>query len=244
MPRAQPGPPYVNETLVLHYHSYRAVMRAGRRLFELHPGDVTLSLPGEASSYEMAEDGFHWCIHFHPVPASAGPATRIPLHLRGRPELVLVLERMQQIIDWHRRPGRALRAAASAALQEILLYLASERDRPSRAAGGKATLALRRVARWIEGNLEKTVTVPGLAREAGLSQNYLSRLFRQHYGVTLQHYLLLRRIEVARHLLVGTRSRIKEIGARVGLPDPQHFNKQFRRMTGTSPSDLREGAKE
>jgi len=32
---------------------------------------------------------------------------------------------------------------------------------------------------------------------------------------------------------------IKEIAIRVGLPDPQHFNKIVRRQLGASPSELR-----
>jgi len=237
---------YANTTVVLHYHQYRATMRSGHRVFELFHGDVTLSPPGEQSSYAMAEDGFHWCIHFHPTIAPTSSIVRIPLHLPARPELVLVLERMQQITDWHRRTGggqdgRIVRAAAATLLQTILLYLASERGRPSRSTGAsKSAAALRHVVEWIDRNLEKPVIVSELSRKANLSQNYLSRLFHQHYGVTLQHYLLLRRIELARHLLLTSNDRIKLVGARVGMPDPQHFNKQFRRMTGMSPGRFRE----
>jgi AraC-like DNA-binding protein len=34
---------------------------------------------------------------------------------------------------------------------------------------------------------------------------------------------------------------MKRIAARVGMPDPQHFNKQFRLLTGLSPSAARLG---
>jgi AraC-like DNA-binding protein len=250
MMRNRSGLFYANKTVVLHYHQYRATMQSGHRRFDLFPGDITLSPPGELSSYAIAEDGFHWCIHFHPAPASVAPETRIPLYLRARPELAPVLARMQQITDWHRRANgsdpakKTLRAAGAAALQEVLLCLASERTRPSHhMSTNRTSAALQRVVEWIDGNLEKAIVTPDLVREANLSQNYLSRLFRQRYGVTLQHYLLLRRIEVARHLLLSTNDRIKEVGIRVGLPDPQHFNKQFRRVTGMSPGHFREGAK-
>ena len=73
-----------------------------------------------------------------------------------------------------------------------------------------------------------------------MSQNYLSQLFRKQYGVTIQHYTLIRRMEVAKHLLVTTNERVKEIGVRVGLPDAQYFNKVFRRMSGTSPNGCRQ----
>lgn len=237
---------YSHTTVALHYHQYRAMMRLGDHSLLLSPGDVTLSPPGMVSSYELSGNGFHWCIHFHPVRGEAGPLARLPFHLRSRPRLTLVLERIQQITDWHRRSlGRRreagmLRAAASAALQEILLYLSSERELPRRESpAGKASAALEQAVERIDGNLQRPLYIPELAREVDLSQNYLSCLFRKRYGTTIQHYVLMRRMELARHLLLTTKDRVKEIGVKVGLPDPQHFNKLFRRVAGISPSGFR-----
>ena len=71
-----------------------------------------------------------------------------------------------------------------------------------------------------------------LAAGVGLSTDYVARVFARRYGMRLQHYLLLRRIELARHLLVSSDLPVSEIGRQVGLPDPQYFNKQFRRVAG------------
>ena len=87
--------------------------------------------------------------------------------------------------------------------------------------------------------IELPLTVPSIAREVGLSQNYLARFFRKRYGMTIPRYLLVRRIDLARHLLLTSDDLVKQIAGRVGLPDPQYFNKQFRRLTGSNPSDFR-----
>jgi two-component system response regulator YesN len=79
-----------------------------------------------------------------------------------------------------------------------------------------------------------------LAKGVGLSADYVARLFARRYGMTVQHYLLLRRVELARHLLISSDLRVSEIGREVGLPDPQYFNKQFRRVVGQSPVAFRE----
>ena len=72
-----------------------------------------------------------------------------------------------------------------------------------------------------------------------MTQNYLARMFRKRFGMTIPRYLLNRRIDYARHLLTTTNIPIHRVAARVGLPDPQHFNKQFRKLVGTSPSHAR-----
>ena len=75
-----------------------------------------------------------------------------------------------------------------------------------------------------------------------MSQNYLTRVFKSWYGVTIQHYLLRRRIDAARHLLTVSSIPIHRVAMRVGLEDRQYFNKQFRRIAGMSPSAFREQA--
>ena len=80
-----------------------------------------------------------------------------------------------------------------------------------------------------------------LARQAGLTQNYLARRFREHFGCTLHGYQLARRIEHASQLLESTDMPIARIAERLGFSDAQHFNKQFRRLLSASPTSFRAG---
>jgi len=92
----------------------------------------------------------------------------------------------------------------------------------------------------IEQRLRERITAAELARDLGVSQDYLASQFRQRFGMTLQRYLLSRRIEMARNLLLSTDLPIKAIGWECGISDQQYFNKQFRRICGVSPSQFRE----
>jgi transcriptional regulator GlxA family with amidase domain len=103
----------------------------------------------------------------------------------------------------------------------------------------RSRAALDRLVEILDERFHEPLTVPDLAREVGLSRNYLARLFRDRMGLTVQRYIANRRMELARHLLSTSRLSIKEIGAKVGWPDPQHFNKQFHRLAGLSPSAAR-----
>ena len=237
--------------VALHHHDYEGALHIGGERFELRPGDFTLTPAHTDSLFDLPDEGFHLCIHFRHLDVAdceAAHVLNLPLHLRPGSSRDMFGERMAWITELYRRAEhtdparRALAlAAASAGLQELLLTLAllavsTPEDEPM---SPKVELAVQTLVTLIEARLRDNLSVPDLADQAQLSQNYLARAFRSRYGMTVPHYVLRRRIELARHLLTTSRLSIKQVAAEVGLPDIQHFNKQFRRLTGISPTAYR-----
>ncbi len=240
------------EHVALHHHGYEGAMHIGNERFEVQSGDLTLTPARTGSLYDLPGDGFHLCIHFRHVDTPTvgeAHALNLPLHIRPGLASELIGQRMAWITDLYRRAQhaeprrRALAlAAASAGLQELILTLSLldvglQEDEPMSA---KVEMAVQTLVSLIEARLRESLSVPDLASEAQLSQNYLARAFRARYGLTVPNYMLRRRIELAQHLLTTSRLAIKQVAAEVGLADIQHFNKQFRRLVGVSPSGFRE----
>ncbi|HEX4140033.1 MAG TPA: AraC family transcriptional regulator [Candidatus Methylacidiphilales bacterium] len=231
---------YRHPTLALHLHDYSGTMWIGARRLVLEPGDITLSPGGKIPSrYALQESGQHLCLHIA-WPAGKQPAMRLPLHLRLGPAVAEARERIWRVIDHHRLAGTrrdsAAACASCAALQELMLWLHLKSERS--AGPHRSSLvdeAMRKLEQAIEASLTKPMLLGDLAAGVGLSTDYVARAFARRYGMRLQHYLLLRRIELARHLLVSSNLPVSEIGRQVGLPDPQYFNKQFRRIANVSP---------
>jgi AraC-like DNA-binding protein len=232
---------YAGPIVALHLHDYSGDFWIARQRYRLEPGDITLSPPDVPSRYDLKESGTHLCLHFQP-PDSAARATslRLPLHIRLGPQTAAARERFWRTIDHVRQAGGRIdspsASAASASLQELLLWLQVQSHRGQ--APGRSSLmeeAIQKLEAAIEKSLSKPMLIGELAAGVGLSSDYVARLFASRYGMTLQHYLLLRRIELARHLLVSSDLPVSDIGNQVGIPDPQYFNKQFRRVTGQSP---------
>jgi len=71
------------------------------------------------------------------------------------------------------------------------------------------------------------------------SPGNLSRLFRQHYGVSFQTYLQNLRLEKAAELLRNTRLPVARIAKRVGYADTSRFSQHFKRQLGTTPATWR-----
>jgi AraC-like DNA-binding protein len=237
---------YQGPTVALHLHDYPGDFWIVRQRYRLEPGDITLSPPEIPSRYALKESGTHLCIHFIPPASVARNASlRLPLHSRLGPQTVAARERFWRTIDHARQAGGKVDSpsgcAASASLQELLLWLQVQSHRGK--TPGRSSLvedALQKLERAIDTSLSKPMLIGDLSAGVGLSADYVARLFAKRYGMTLQHYLLLRRMELARHLLVSSDRPVSEIGSQVGIPDPQYFNKQFRRIAGQSPLAYRQ----
>ena len=80
-----------------------------------------------------------------------------------------------------------------------------------------------------------------VAAAAGLSIHHFGRVFGEAMQKSPMAYLREIRIEHAKNLMRDTRLRISEIAHEAGFSDPLHFSRVFRRATGQSPSEFREG---
>jgi AraC-like DNA-binding protein len=239
-------------THALHLHGYCGRFRLDDCDHPLRPGDLTLTPAGVSSRYDLDAPGYCWCIHFG-FSRTQTPSVKLPAHLSLGVHAIEAERRLAEIAhlhacarpDRHGRTGEALLFAARARLcfQDLLLWIAGQfrhpagREKPLT----RASQAVEQAAALLATRLVDPPTVPELAETLELSQNYLASLFRRRFGMTIQQYLLRRRIEYARHLLLSTDLPASKIGARVGLPDPRHFNKRFRSLTGQTPGAARAG---
>ena len=95
----------------------------------------------------------------------------------------------------------------------------------------------------MEDEIHRRLTVPELARVAGLSTAQLTRLFREATGLTPGAFLRDLRMTRARLLLERTNLSVGEVMVRVGIWDRSHFARDFHRAHGVAPSAVREQLK-
>jgi len=93
-------------------------------------------------------------------------------------------------------------------------------------------------------SFEDPPSVVALAKQVGLSPNYLSNLFHRETGMTIRRFVETRRIEFARKLLLDPKLSVKQIAYASGFADPYHFSHAFRRVQGVSPTLYRRRAAE
>lgn len=75
-----------------------------------------------------------------------------------------------------------------------------------------------------------------ICEKLGYNYTYLSNLFTEVKGITLQQYIIMHRIERAKELLLYDELNISEISYRLQYSSVAHFSNQFRKITGLNPS--------
>lgn len=87
-------------------------------------------------------------------------------------------------------------------------------------------------------NSQFTLTV--LSEKLDLSSGYLSILFKKHFGIAFQDYLLQKRMEKAKLLLLTTELKNYEISEQVGFEDVNYFITKFKKYFQITPKQYRE----
>jgi AraC family transcriptional activator FtrA len=92
---------------------------------------------------------------------------------------------------------------------------------------------------WARARLDKPLTVPVLARKAGLSTRQLTRRMRAELGLTPLGWLHRQRITCAQDLLERTEASVGQIAARCGMGTATALRRHFHRAVGVSPTAYR-----
>ncbi|MFC4122753.1 GlxA family transcriptional regulator [Nonomuraea zeae] len=106
-------------------------------------------------------------------------------------------------------------------------------------AGTPRTEPLRELQAFIDAHPADDLSVPALARRAGMSERHFSRIFTNQTGVSPGRYVERSRADAARRLLESTGHPLDRIASQSGLGTPETLYRVFRRHWRTSPGDYR-----
>lgn len=106
-------------------------------------------------------------------------------------------------------------------------------------AGGLPERQVSQVLEYINNHLDQDIKLADLAQLLEMSQFHFSRLFKQSIGITPYQYLLQQRVERAKQLLKQSDRSIVEIALLCGFNSHSHLSKQFRQLTGMTPTAYR-----
>lgn len=93
---------------------------------------------------------------------------------------------------------------------------------------------------YIYEHLHERLVVSDIAAELGLSVQYLSKLFHAETGVTLNRYILKKRIDAACQMLKYSDYEAVDIGSFLSFSSHSHFIQKFKQETGLTPKQYRE----
>jgi AraC family transcriptional regulator of arabinose operon len=99
------------------------------------------------------------------------------------------------------------------------------------------------VIELMQGRMRRGVSLNELAVAVNLSLSHLHHLFKAETGTSPTQYLRTLRMAQAKELLESTFLSVKQITASIGLRDPSHFEREFKKVYGLTPSQYRMAAR-
>ncbi|RMD51110.1 MAG: AraC family transcriptional regulator [Ignavibacteria bacterium] len=95
------------------------------------------------------------------------------------------------------------------------------------------------IQKYKEENLEQLIFSKYLSEKFGKDYSYLSNLFSKMEGITIEHYIILQKIEKAKELLKYGEMTLSEIAWELGYSSVQHLSRQFKQVTGMTASQFK-----
>lgn len=124
-------------------------------------------------------------------------------------------------------------------LDERLIELGFELldDRKQKQIEKTKTLLIKKVQ---SGEVEEHFSITTyLTNALNKDYSYISRLFSEVEGITIEQFFILQKIEKVKELLIYGEMNLNEIGFQLGYSSVAHLSAQFKKVTGLTPSSFK-----
>lgn len=138
-----------------------------------------------------------------------------------------------EMIDYHMNDAAFLQFADD--LIDFFISVISERKQPT-----FSHQTVNKVILFINDEVESELSVDDIAKHFQVSTSHLSRIFREHVGITLVEYLNVRRVEESQYYLRHTNKSISDISKQYHFCNQSYFTRIFKKYTEVTPKQFRD----
>ncbi len=240
--------PYIRTNFVLHMvTSGRGTLLKKDRTWTIGRNQAFLIFPGENVTYQAdsREPWSYMWVGFHGFRAEtmmlhAGFTKSSPVVPLGN------MDRIREVMNdllATRDLGSVGELYRTSDLYRLFALLTEYYEQGRKEDGADAASSdyqyVRRAAHILMDSYRTNVRIEDVAKQIGISRNYLSSIFKRETGVSPQEYLISFRMEKAALLLRYSSDPVSVVAIEVGYSDPLSFSKAFKRKWGMSPSEYR-----
>lgn len=218
---------------VVDYNTEHGYARAGETALKIInclflPDFVDKTLK-KCRKFEQVTENYLICRSFERT--EGNPANRIFSDDDGE-----VLRLIEKMLDEYSEKKDGYIEILRCLLIEIIINIIRKQRSERTHTGGRAEKYL---YEYVNDNYMKKITLTEIAAELNYSAPYLSRLFKEKYGMTFETHLRSVRMKHGCRLLANTDKRVTEIAECVGYGDLGFFSEVFKKFTGLSPREYR-----
>ena len=125
-------------------------------------------------------------------------------------------------------------------LNSLLTLIMQESWHPKEQHEGRKRRNCIDVKNYLDEHFAERITLEELSATFYMDKYYLTKCFKEEYGVTINQYLLQMRITKAKQMLRFTDEKLETIGLECGIGTANYFSRTFKKIEGISPSEYRE----
>ena len=148
---------------------------------------------------------------------------------------------IRRLLDIMRDTEEFYLEESKGAVVELLVNIARE-NRESKGVidlGGKLTIPVARAMDYITLHYMEPLKIEELADWCHISETHFRRIFSEYIGLSPLEYINLVRVQSACNYLKNTDEAMADIAVKCGFTTPSTFNRNFKQITGVSPSEWR-----
>ena len=134
--------------------------------------------------------------------------------------------------------ARMLDSYMNVLLGEVLLKCEDQNNHLSTEPALKRNIS-EKILLWLNQHYTEQVSLQRISQELSMSPDYVSHLFKKHYGYSPMQYVNILRVGHAQTRLIETKDKIADIAADAGFNNIGNFNRTFYLLIGLSPREFR-----
>lgn len=124
-------------------------------------------------------------------------------------------------------------------LSMLLTMLMEESWHPEDSTVSKKRMELTKLKEYLDEHYTEKISLDDLAAQFFINKYYLTKIFKETYGTTINSYIIAKRITRAKQMLRFTDMTLEEIAVAVGMNGGNYFSRMFKKIEGISPREYR-----
>lgn len=92
---------------------------------------------------------------------------------------------------------------------------------------------------FIDANIQGDICLDDIANKFFFSKSYIISCFKSEFGISPKQYIIQKKIDTAKNMLLETDMSVKAIAEMLHFADSHHFSNTFKKQTGSAPVEYR-----
>ena len=234
---------FVQNRIILHVVlKGKGILRLNNRQYDVHEHQIFL-IPDNTRAFYQADENEPWeYVWMHiggpkipQILKESGLSKEHPVYTPIDRSSAKIIEDL--VMDMLKHYNRQYYCIGT--IYKICDYMIEKSASKEDKEVNNSLLYVKNVISYIRLKYSEPVKIDQIALSLGLNRSYLTRLFKDATGYSLQEYLITYRMKMAVKLLADESLSVNQVAANVGYTDTFTFSKAFKRHFGKSPSEYR-----